>query len=147
MTKRRQSKHLPLLFILAVLVPSIFLAFIAIRAANQEEASILRGIQRNLQAELTHVVSLMRTELERMGEELGETSPGDVPAAPGDLLLEWKDRSQLVNVPFLLSSELEILWPRLDTSTSDDDLAFLNWNREFVTDRTAIPHYQNIALL
>jgi signal transduction histidine kinase len=146
MKNRKQSKHLPLLFVLAVLIPSIFLAGIAIRAANQEEASILRGIQRSLEAELTHAVSLMRTELDRMKEELGATSPQDV-SAEGVSLREWKERSRLVNVPFLLSPEFEILWPRLDAPATADDLAFLNWNRDFVTDRTAIPYYQNIALL
>jgi signal transduction histidine kinase len=147
MRKPKQFKHLPLLFILAVLIPSVFLSIIAIRAANQEEASIRRGIQRSLEAELTNVVTMMRTELSRMQEELESSCPRDVLPVPGDSFRLWKEQNPLVGVPFLLSADYEILWPRMDAFPSAEDMAFLNWNRDFVTDRTVIPYYQNVAML
>lgn len=147
MKKKRHFKHLPLLFVLAVLIPSVFLSIIAIRAASQEEASIERGLQRSLDAELTSTVSVVRAELGRMETELMNSSPKDFSEDPAVVFHQWKDRSNLVRIPFLLSANFEILWPRLDASPSADDMAFLNWNRDFVTDRAAIPYYQNIAFL
>jgi len=147
MKRKRSTSHLRLLFVLAVIIPCLVLGVIAIRSINREEAFIEMRLQRTIDAELVHLVSLMNAELDRVREELASSLPGDVFSSPQDALRGWKARSELVGVPFLLSPELKIIWPSLSGALSDDERAFLNWNREFITGQAPIPVYQNIALL
>ncbi len=136
-----------LLFILAVIVPALALGIIAIRSVNREEAYIEMRLQRTLDAELVHTVSLLNGELDRIRDELAASAPSGENSTPQAAFSEWKSRSELIQIPFLLSPDLEIIWPTLGGSLSDKERSFLNWNREFITDRAAIPVYQNIALL
>jgi len=146
--KRKQStSHLRLLFVLVVVIPSLILGIIAVRSINREEAFIEMRLQRTIDAELVHLVSMMNTELGRIRDELASSLPADVFSLPQDVLPGWKARSELVGVPFLLSPELRIIWPSLSGALSDEERAFLNWNREFITGRAPTPVYQNIALL
>ncbi|MDH4197707.1 MAG: ATP-binding protein [Candidatus Aminicenantes bacterium] len=140
------SKHLRLLFFLAVLVPGVLLSIIAVRSINREEAFLEKRFQANLDAELVHVVSLMRDEIGRAQAELETTVPAVNAGDLRSVLDGWKARSALVRVPFLVAADYRILWPTLQEARSDDERAFLNSNREFVTDRTSIPYFQNIAL-
>ena len=47
--------------------------------------------------------------------------------------------------PFFLSEDFEILWPRPTAAATEDEIAFLKFNRDFVMDRAEIPVYQNIV--
>ncbi len=139
------SKHLRPLFFLAVLVPGILLSVIAVRSINREEAFLEKRFQENLDAELLYVVSVMRDEIGGVQAELEATAPA---VDAGDLrpvLDGWKARSALVRVPFLIAADNRILWPTVEGARSDDERAFLNSNREFVTDQASIPYFQNIA--
>jgi signal transduction histidine kinase len=145
--RKRSTPHLRLLFVLAVIIPCLVLGVIAIRSVNREEAFIEMRLQRTIDAELVHMVSLLDADLDRIREELASSLTGNEFSSPQSALPGWKARSGLVGVPFLLSPDLKIVWPSPSETLSEDERAFLNWNREFITGRAPIPVYQNIALL
>jgi len=147
MKGNRRPPHLRLLFILAVIIPCLILGFIAIRSINREQAFIELNLQRTLDVELVQTISLLNTELDRIRDELAASAPTQASTSPQSAFVGWKSRSELIQTPFLLSPDLEIVWPSFDASLSDKERSFLNWNREFITDRAAIPVFQNIALL
>jgi len=147
MKKVRLSSHLRLLFMGAVVLPAALLAFLAIRAINREEAFIERQYSQTFSAELVHAVGLLTDELDRMREELERTVPPSAANDPAASFKLWKQGTALVRTPFLLSSQFKILWPKVSSSASADELAFINGNREFVTNRAGIPVYSNIAVV
>ncbi|OGD17876.1 MAG: hypothetical protein A2W03_17750 [Candidatus Aminicenantes bacterium RBG_16_63_16] len=147
MKRKRSPSHLGLLFVLAVVVPCLALGVIAIRSINREKAFGEMRLQRTIDAELLTMVSLLNADLDRVRQELGAVLTGEEFSAPQDALPRWRARSGLVGVPFLLSPDLKIIWPVLSGALSEEERAFLNWNREFITGRASIPVYQNIALL
>ena len=146
MRRLRFTSHLRFLFVIAVVIPCALLAIMAIRSINREEVFIEKRYQNTLLAETNYVASLINSELGNIRDELNSTSPALQKIAPEDAFSTWRERSPLVNVPFLLSADYEILWPRLAQTASEADLAFLSWNRDFITNETQIPVYQNIAL-
>lgn len=141
------SSHLRLFFVIVVVIPCTLLTVIAIRSINREKAYIEKRFQETLLAEITHTVSVLNQELTNIQEELNLTSPQTIPDDPDIPFSEWKTQTLLVKVPFLLSPSYEILWPRLSSSLSNDELFFINWNRDFITNQASIPVYQNIALV
>jgi len=145
MKSAESNSRLRLLFVAAVVLPAALLAFLAARSINREEAFIEKRLERTLDAELVHVVGLMNAELDRVREELERSAPGDAAGDPSAVFAAWKKASPLIRTPFLLAPDFEILWPRPRASASEDELAFLKANREFVTDKTEIPVYQNIV--
>jgi hypothetical protein len=146
MKKMRNPSRLRILFIVAVMIPCLVLGLIAIRSINREEAFIAIRLQRTLEAELVTTVSMINSELGRILDELATSVPAQASTSPEVSFAAWKSRSELVRVPFLLSPSLEIVWPTLGAPLSEDDRMFLNWNREFITDKVPVPVYQNIAL-
>ncbi len=146
-SKRRSSSHLRILFIFAVIIPCLALAIIAIRSVNREKAFIEIRLQRTLDIELVHTVSALNAELDRIQDELAAAVPDQPTQAPQEALTSWKAASDLIRVPFLLSQELQIIWPILGSTLTDSERSFLNWNKDFLADRVAIPVYQNVALL
>lgn len=143
----RISRHLRLVFVAAVLVPCAILAFLSLRSLGREEAYLEKRLAQGLDAELGLAVTMIRENLDRLEASLAASSPDDPGTSPQAALAAWKKAVPLVGVPFLLSADLKILWPTRTSYGSADDLAFLNWNRDFVTDAAAIPYYQNAALL
>jgi len=141
------SSHLRLFFIIVVVIPCTLLTVIAIRSIKHEQAYIEKRFQETLLTEITHTTALLEQELTNIQAELNSSCPSLFPDAPDVLLTEWKIGNPLVEVPFLLSSSYEILWPRLSSSLSEKELFFINWNRDFITNQASIPVYQNIALL
>ncbi len=141
-----QTKPLRLLFFAAVVLPCLVLAVLAFRSLDREEVILERRLQGTLDAELIHAVSLMQDELGRIREELTSTAPAETSLSPQRELSAWKLKSALVGAPFVLSADFRILWPTRDQFLAQSDLDFLNWNREFVTDRTPTPIYENAAL-
>ncbi len=141
------SRHLRLVFVAAVLVPCAILAFLSLRSLGREEAYLEKRLAQGLDAELGLAVTMIRENLARLEATLSASVPNDPGAAPQAALQAWKKAVPLVGVPFLLSADLKILWPTRASYGTLEDLAFLNWNRDFVTDAAAIPYYQNAALL
>jgi len=146
MKKARLSSHLRPLFIGAVVLPAALLAFLAIRAINREEAFIEKQYSQAFSAELMHTVGLVGDELNRIQEELERTVPASAADDPRASFEGWRQETSLVRTPFLLSSQFEILWPKVSSAASPDELAFINGNREFVTNKADIPVYSNIAV-
>ena len=146
MKHQRLSSRLKILFFGAVILPAAFLSVLAIRAIDREEVYVEKQFEQTLSAELVHVVGLMAAELDRVREEIGRTVPSAATDDPGAAFGRWKKASELVRTPFLISPEFEILWPRLTASASEDEISFLNANREFVSNQKEIPAYQNIVL-
>jgi signal transduction histidine kinase len=141
------SRHLRFLFFAAVLLPCAVLAVLAVRSIDREEAFLEKRLHSALDAELSHVVSLMQDEIRLLGEELSAAAPADAGIDPRAALAGWKKASPLVGVPFLLSSDFRILWPTRESYLARSDLFFLNWNRDFMTDAKPTPVYRNVALL
>jgi len=139
-----KAEHLGWLFIIVVIIPGILLALLAVRAINREEAFIEKRLEDTLMLEITHVVTLVNTELQRIEEELLSASPvekGD------DWEDDWKRSSSLIGVPFLLSAGNRILVPEAGGALPDNGLSFLEQNKDFLTGRAEIPIFKNIALV
>ena len=141
-----KSRSLGIIFIAAVILPSILLAVLSIRSAGREEAYVEKQLATTLLAEVIQTAGLANTETSRVVDEL--RSGADVPASAdyGRLLSRWKQGSSLVAVPFLLSPRFGILWPRPGSALGADEKRFLQENGDFLSDRTATTMLQNIAV-
>ncbi len=144
--RKVRSRSLGIVFIAAVIVPSILLAVLAIRAAGREEAFIERQLAATLGADVTHTAALALSEVNRVTGELG--AGVDVPAGANyaRILAAWKKSNPLVSVPFLLSPTYRILWPRSDGRLDADQKKFLLENGDFLSDKTATSVLENIAV-
>ncbi len=143
----RNSGHWRIVFFGAVLVPCAVLAVLSFRSLGREEAFLEKRLAQGLDAELTYAVAVVRENLGRLEEGLAASAPAEPGRDPQAPLTAWRKAVPLVGVPFLLASDFRILWPIRSSSLSEADIAFLNWNREFISDAAAIPYYQNAALL
>jgi signal transduction histidine kinase len=141
-----KTRSLGVIFIAAVIVPSILLAVLSIRSAGREEAWMEKQMASTLDAEVTHAAGLASAEVGRVIDELksglGVPSGGDY----GRILTRWKSASALVAVPFMLSPRYGILWPPSDSRADKEQKRFLAENGAFLSDRTATPVLQNIAV-
>jgi len=146
MKSRKTAARLGILFIGAVVVPAGILAMLAVRAIDREEAYVEKQLQQTLSAELVHVASLIGAELDKIREELDRGAPSPAGGDPGSILEAWKNGGPLVRTPFLLNPDFEILWPRLTTAASPDQVEFLKSNQEFIANKAETPVYANIAL-
>ncbi|HAV42800.1 TPA: hypothetical protein DCX15_02125 [bacterium] len=146
MPKFRLKPKLGMLFIVAVVIPSVILSLMAIRAVSREEAYIEKRLEETLLAEIDHAVSLVNTELREIQGELVNTASIPEDGDYARSFLAWKEASSLVGIPYLLSPTHKILWPKFDQGLTNEELCFLGWARDFFHDRTSIPIPLNIAL-
>lgn len=137
---------LVIIFIIAIIIPCVVLGYLAIRAVTHEEAYIEKQLSNTSLSEINYVQALIQTELLDIEEELNNliVLPNNIDNQK--IFNEWKQKSPLVNVPFHLSRNLEILWPDINSKLSEDELSFLNWNKDFLKGNTPTPIYMNIAL-
>jgi signal transduction histidine kinase len=140
-----KARSLGIIFIAAVILPSILLAVLSIRAAGREEAYVEKQLATTLLAEVIQTSSLANAEVNRVVDEL--RAGVEVPASAdyGRILLRWK-QNELVAVPFLLSPRFGILWPRRDGAANAEEKRFLRENGDFLSDRAATTVLQNIAV-
>lgn len=138
--------HLGVLFILAVILPSVMLSVIAIRSLSREEAFIEKRMHNTLLAEVTHVSSVIAEGLSAIERELSLSAVDFRFDEPDYSLNQWKGKNKLIDVPFLVSAEGEILYPRYEQGLGKDEKSFLDWNGQFFHDEVKIPVYENIAL-
>jgi signal transduction histidine kinase len=170
MARYRLRRYLGIVFIGAVIAPAVILSFLAIRAISHEEAYIEKQIEGTLAAEVAHVSGMVKAELTDIQEELDGTvviPDGNDPSQP---FAQWRQRSALVEIPFLLSSDYSILWPvaasqretgepHADAGGPGGDLgaesaraenevesAFLLEQQAFLTGEEKTPVYENIAV-
>ena len=142
-----KARYLGIIFIAAVIVPSILLAVLSIRSAGREEAFVEKQLATTLLAEVTHAASLVNAETAGITQELRSSITVPEGSAYRRLLPAWKKNNQLVGVPFLLSPRYGILWPEAAGSLSESDRLFLEQNAGFLSDRSATPVFQNITVV
>jgi hypothetical protein len=141
-----RSRSLGIIFIAAVIVPSILLAVLSIRSAGREEAWMEKQMGATLDAEVVHAAALADAELGRIVDDL--KAGLDVPAGSdyGRILARWKRATPVVAVPFLLSPRYGILWPPSDARADAEQKRFLKENGDFLSDKSTTTVLQNIAV-
>jgi len=141
-----RARSLGIVFVAAVIVPSILLAVLSIRAAGREEAFVEKQLATTLLAEVTHVADLAAAEVARVAEEL--RTGLDVPAGGGyeKALAQWKQGQPLVEVPFLLSPRLGMLSPRTSADLGLEERLFIEENGDFLSNRAPTSVFENIAV-
>ncbi|MCK4809878.1 MAG: HAMP domain-containing histidine kinase [Candidatus Omnitrophica bacterium] len=147
MKRYKLTSYLGIFFIGAVVIPSVILGLIALRAVNREEAYIEKQLEVTLLAEVTHVTLLVKTVLKDVEAELSRTVEVPQDDNFAEPFFQWKQQSPLVEIPFLLSSTHDILWPGSNKGTTGEEISFLDRNRDFLSNRKEIPVYQNIAVV
>jgi signal transduction histidine kinase len=140
--REKWAVRLGAIFLSAVIVPSVALVLIAVRAISHEEAYVEKSLEGTLQAEVTHLASQVRGELTSVIQELRGSAPSAFPE-----LRQWEAVSPLVDVPFRLSPEYEILYPLPGQPASEKESLFLEQNRAFLSGEQEVPYYQNIVSL
>lgn len=146
MQRRRIASHLIVIFAVAVVVPSIILALMAIRAIEREEAYIEKRLENTLLTEVAHVAQLVDTQTKLIQQEIVETLPVHTVDDAASKLTNWQQASELVSLPFLLSPDNEILYPNLGEKLTDEQQTFLEWGQRFFQDEVPVDVFRNLAL-
>ena len=130
---------LTLLFLLVVMLPSIVLSLLALRAADREALHIERSLESALLSEVnlaahrvTDLLGVIETELE------GEAS--EIPSNPA-LLDQWRGGGMLTASPFLLVNGRLSLPGFSSVAAETLRLSF----GAFLEERAELPVYDNIA--
>ena len=141
-----RARSLGIVFVAAVIVPSILLAVLSIRAAGREEAFVEKQLATTLLAEVTHVADLAAAEAAQVAEEL--RAGLDVPAGGGyeKAFAQWKQGQPLVEVPFLISPRLGVLSPRASADLGPEERLFIQENGDFLSNLTPTSVFENIAV-
>lgn len=147
MTYHRLTFKLIVAFAAAVIIPGIVLGIIATRALRHEEAYLEKRLEDTLRVEVDQAVDLIRNEIASMGEQLARGLPSLGREGNDAAFRAWEEDSDLVEVPFLVSRENQILWPRANQGISSAEDNFLAENRGFLTDEATIQSFYNVALL
>ncbi|HTP60309.1 MAG TPA: hypothetical protein VMM82_15410, partial [Spirochaetia bacterium] len=142
-----KARYLAVIFVAAVLVPSVLLSVLSIRSAGREEAYVEKQLATTLLAEVTHTASLVSSGVDALAQDLhSSVTPASGPGFQGTLSA-WKKKNPLVGVPFLLSSNYGILWPRLSSSSTESERSFLQENSDFLSGKSATAVFANIAVV
>jgi signal transduction histidine kinase len=141
-----RSKSLGIIFVAAVIVPSILLAVLSIRAAGREEAFVEKQLATTLLAEATHVADLAAAEVARIADELRAGLEVPAGAAFAKTLAQWKRGQPLVEVPFLLSPRLGVLTPLSSKALGAEERRFIEENGDFLSNRAPTSVFENIAV-
>jgi signal transduction histidine kinase len=142
-----KPRSMGLVFVLAVILPSVLLAALSLRAAAREESFMEQQLRAALSAEVNHAAALAAAEAKKTADALKAGLPAGLPQDPKAALARWQDGEPLVDVPFLLSSRFLILWPPPDGPLADKERAFLEETSDFLADRASTPVFKNIALV
>ena len=137
---------LVIIFIIAIIIPCLVLGFLAIRAVTHEEAYIEKQLSNTFLNEINYVQALIQKELIDIEDELNNIIELPNNTNNQKTFNNWKQNSSLVDVPFHLSKNFEILWPDINSKLSKEELLFINWNKDFLKGETPTPIYMNIAL-
>jgi signal transduction histidine kinase len=143
-------KYIGIVFMAAIIVPAVILSLLAIRAISHEEAYIEKQLEGTLTADVTHVASVVATEMDAMQNELAAADAPPETGDPSNVFEAWKRTSALVEIPFLLSPEHHILWPAATRSAAEKsetkEDSFAAEQEAFFSDREEILVYENIAV-
>lgn len=142
-----KARYIGIIFVAAVMVPSVLLSVLSIRSAGREEAYIEKQLTTTLLAEVTHAASLVSSGVSGIAAELHASAPSASGQSYEAALLAWKRRNPLVGVPYLLSAGNRILWPPAESSSGEDERMFLQLNSDFLSGKAATPVFANIAVV
>ncbi|MEZ4651939.1 MAG: hypothetical protein R3E97_24695, partial [Candidatus Eisenbacteria bacterium] len=158
----RRARVTGFLLVALVVVPGLILGWMAIRAADREEAVVEKQLQTTLLAEVTPAADRIAELLGTLQAELAATVPDSVDVSalgagaagitealrrrPG-ALDAWSETEPLVAVPFLFRRTAgTFLWPAESSSfLSSEERAFLDRNLDFFQDRRSVEVFSNIA--
>ena len=132
-------RPLALLFLLGVLLPSVALSVLALRAASREALFVERRLEVALLAEVGDAARQVERALEDIREELSQELK-DLPLTPRDLA-RWGSRQELAAVPFLLSQGVL----SLPGGSAAEKKAFLQDFGPFLRGEGALPVYDRAA--
>lgn len=135
-----------IIFIFAIIIPCIVLSFLAIRSVTHEEAYIEKQLSNTYLSEINYIQTLIQNELIKIENELNNIIILSGNINDQKTFNKWKKSTTLVSVPFHLSKNLEFLWPDINNKLSEEELSFINWNKDFLKGSTPTPIYMNIAL-
>ena len=136
------SFRIPLafVFVLAVLLPSLALSLLALRAANREALYVERRLENALLAEVNHAAGAIAELLRRIGTELDADAAGLAGTGEG-VLDAWRTRNPLVSVPFALASGRLVV----PDPSGAKSRAFRSVFGPFLEGRAELPVYDDIA--
>ena len=136
------SFRIPLafVFVLAVLLPSLALSLLALRAANREALYVERRLENALLAEVNHAAGAIAELLRRIGTELDADAAGLAGTGEG-VLDAWLARNPLVSVPFALASGRLVI----PDPSGAKSRAFRSGFGPFLEGRAELPVYDDIA--
>lgn len=135
-----------ILFILSVLIPSLFLGYFALRAVDREEAYIEKRFEDTLLADVVHTASVIVNELEKIKDELYDEFNSISMESMSEDFSIIKEKNLLIEIPFLVTEDFSLLWPDEKDNLAEPEQEFLYQHDEFLTDEVSIPVYQNIAI-
>ena len=142
-----KARYIGIIFVAAVMVPSVLLSVLSIRSAGREEAYIEKQLTTTLLAEVTHAASLVSSGVSGIAAELHASAPSPSGQAYEAALLAWEKRNPLVGVPYLLSAGNRILWPPGESSSGEEERMFLQLNSDFLSGKAATLVFANIAVV
>ncbi|MEA4881883.1 MAG: HAMP domain-containing sensor histidine kinase [Synergistaceae bacterium] len=128
-----------LIFFLAVLLPSIALSFLALRAADREGVYAERRLEETLLAEANLAASRTNSMLKDIETELETEARSLAPSAGA--LRDWEEENPLVAVSFFLRGGELILPPHSPAEKN----TFLRDFAPFLLDEKTLPVYDSIA--
>ncbi len=134
-----------LIFALVIVVPSFVLSFLALRTNLVEEAVIEKQLEEIVDKELQNITSIVKDELKKIETEL--VSLLESAFHSKEKLNLISQRSRLIDIPFFLNTQKDILWPNRSQTLTADDEKFLKWHREFFKDKESTPVFKNIAFV
>ncbi|MFC1593724.1 sensor histidine kinase [Candidatus Omnitrophota bacterium] len=140
------TPYLGVFFIIVVIVPGVLLSLLALRSISHEEAYIEKKLEDALQTEVIHVAHLIDAELQRIQQDLlisaSRIDLGHIETS----FSQWQSSSLLVEVPFLLSANQQVIWPAMDKISAERERQFIAQQQEFLENRVKIPVYEDIAV-
>jgi signal transduction histidine kinase len=143
---RAASRYLGVIFIVVVIAPAVVLSLLAIRSIGREEAYVESQLSRTLAAEVDHVSSLAAAEVADIQSELAAAAGYPAGDDPGSDFETWRSRSPLVDIPFLLSPDFDVLWPRAEQEVRASESEFIEKQQAFLRNEVRVPVYENIAV-
>ena len=143
---RGAARYLGVIFIAVVIVPAVVLSLLAIRSIGREQAFLESQLARTLAAEVDHVSGLVAAEVTGLEGELAAAAGSPAGENPGADLEAWRARSPLVEIPFLLSPDFEVLWPRADREVRASEAEFIEKQQAFLKNEARVPVYENVAV-
>lgn len=135
-----------ILFILSVLIPSLFLGYFALRAVDREEAYIEKRFEDTLLADVMHTVSVINNELEEIKNKLHDECNGISQENINEIFGPPEEMNILIETPFAVTGDFTVLWPDKRDNLKESEQGLLDQHTGFLIDEVSIPVYKNIAI-